>query len=326
VRAFSYERAVSLAEGGRAVAGGARALAGGTDLVPLMKDRLFSPERVVDLSALDGELRAVTRTPDGGLALGALVTLAELARSEPVRREYAALAQAAASAASPQLRNVATLGGNLCQWNRCWYFRGGVPCHLSGGDSCPALAGDHRFHAVFRDGPCIAVHPSDPAVPLLAFGARVRVHGPSGRREVPLAAFLRAPRPGSPEQAELAPGELVEAVLLPPADGPSLFHKAMERRVWAFALASVAAVVRVADGRVERAAIALGGLAGVPRAAAEASRSLVGAAWPLGEDEAERAAEWALRGADPPPLAAYKVDLARRLVRAVLLELAGRGD
>lgn len=324
MKPFAYERADSLETAQRATARGARTLAGGTDLVPLMQEHVVHPARLVDVSTLaDGALRTVELLPDGGLRLGALLTLAEIARHAMVRRAYPALAQAALSAGTPQIRNVATLGGNLCQWNRCWYFRDAVPCHLNGGDGCPAMDGDHRFHAVFRDGPCIAVHPSDPAVALLAFEARVQAKGMAGAREVPLAAFLRPPGPGRPEQADLQPGEVLTAVILPPAAGRSGFEKAMERQAWAFALVSVAAVVELRSGRVAHARLALGGVAGVPRAAVEAARSLEGL--PLDAEAVDRAAALAVRGAQPLMQNGYKVDLAQRLVRAVLLDLAAEG-
>ncbi len=321
VKPFAYERALSIQESMGSLAAGARVLAGGTDMVPLMRQRLVDPDRLVDLTAVGGAPREVSPHAGGGLRLGALLTLAALAGDDTLRRDYSALAQAVAGAASAQIRNVATLGGSLCQWNRCWYFRAGIPCLLHGGDACPAVPGDHRFHAIFRDGPCIAVHPSDPAVALLALGARVEVTGPDGARSLDLGAFLLPPGPGRPEQTVLEPSEVVTAVLLPAPAGPSVFRKAMDRAAWAFALVSVAVSVTVEGGRVVRAAIALGGVAGVPRAATAAAESLRGRA--LDVDAAARAADLAVEGADPLHGTAYKVDLTRRLVRTALLEIAG---
>lgn len=317
MKAFEYARASTLSAGGAAAAAGARLLAGGTDLVPLMKDRLISPDRIVDISAA-GSPRHIASVPGGGLRLDALCTLAELASDEGVGRDYPALAESAASAATPQLRNVATLGGNLCQWNRCWYFRGGIPCHLTGGEDCPAAHGDNRHHALWADGPCVAVHPSDPAVALVAYGAEVEVNG---SRRVPLGAFLRAPRPGSAEQTALEPGELVTAVWLGASNGRiAAYEKAMDRRAWAFALASVAAVLELRGGVVVHAEVVLGGVAAVPRRSDSAAAVLKGR--PLSAEVAVEAADAAVAGARPLAHNGYKVPLLRALVRSVLDRLA----
>jgi xanthine dehydrogenase YagS FAD-binding subunit len=321
VRPFAYERGATLVKGLGRREGRVLALAGGTDLVPLLQQGLVQVDGVVDVAAAQDLPRGSERQADGGVRLGAGTTLAELAGDPALREGYAALAEAATVAASPQIRNVATLGGNLCQWIRCWYFRGGFPCLVGAGDGCPAVDGDHRHHAIFRDGPCIAVHPSDPAVALLALGARVETAGPGGARVLGLAELLRPPGPGRPETTTLLPGELVTAVLLPSPRGRSAYRKAMDRARWSFALASVAAVLGVEEGRVAHAAIALGGVAGVPRSAATAAASLVGRI-PDAAACAE-AAELATQGAEPLPGNAYKVELLRRLVRTVLAELSG---
>jgi len=318
VKAFTYARATTAAEGVAAAASGARLLAGGTDLLPLMKARLLSPDHVVDISRLGEGWDAVAEAPDGGLRIGACCTLAQVAAQPRIRAEYAALAEAAASAGSPQIRNTATLGGNLCQWNRCWYFRGGIPCHLSGGDGCPAAQGDNRHHAIFRDGPCVAVHPSDPAVALLALGADVELVGPSGPRRLPLAEFLRAPRPGDPDPTQRLPGEVVAAVTLPPACASrSAYHKAMDRQAWAFALVSAAVVLQVSGGVVTEAAVVLGGVAPLPYRAAAAEDYLRGRR--LTAPVAAEAAAAGLEAAQPLAGNGYKVALAAAVFVAALL-------
>ena len=321
MKAFEYERATDLPAGVAAAAGGGRLLAGGTDLLPLMKDRLLSPDRVVDISRA-GAQPAIAPMEDGGLRVDALCTLADLAADERLRRDYPALAEAAAASATPQIRNMATIGGNLCQWNRCWYFRSGIRCHLTGGDDCPAARGDNRHHALWADGPCVAVHPSDPAVALTAYGAEVEITGGAGPRRVPLTAFLRAPRPGSPEQAALEPGEMVSAVYLGASEGGlGAYEKAMDRHAWAFALASVAVVVTMRADVVAAAEVVLGGVAAVPRRAEQAGAALVGR--PLTPEVAAESAEAAVSGARPLGHNGYKVPLVKALVRSALDRLAG---
>jgi xanthine dehydrogenase YagS FAD-binding subunit len=320
VKAFAYERAESPEAVVAAARAGARILSGGTDLIPLMQEHLVEPDRVVDATRIGAKWRQIEETAEGGLWIGGLATLSQLAVHPVVRGRYQALAEAAASAATPQIRNLATVGGNLCQWSRCWYFRSGVRCFLAGGDGCPAVAGDHRFHAIFRSGPCISVHPSDPAVALLAFSARVIVQGPGGRREVPLGSFIRQPG-GGPQQVDLSAGEFVVALSLPPFRGRSVYRKAMARQVWSFALASVAVAVESDGGRIHRAAVALGGVAGVPWSAERAAAVLQGGR--LDDETAARAAEAAVEGADPLPGNAYKVELVKGLVRSALADLQG---
>jgi xanthine dehydrogenase YagS FAD-binding subunit len=291
-----------------------------------MKQRLRTPGRVVDLARVRRPGAAVVRLSDGGVRCDGLATLAELAVDPILCAEYAALAEAASSAATPQLRNLGTLAGNLCQWNRCWYFRGGVPCHLTGADVCPAASGDNRYHALWADGPCLAVHPSDPAVALVAYGATVELDGPAGRREVPLDAFLRAPGPGRPEQADLRPGELVVGVRLPATGGRrAAYEKAMDRRAWAFALVSAAAVLAVdAEGRVAAAEIVLGGVAAVPRRADAAAQVLLGRR--LDDAAAREAGEAAAQGARPLSRNAYKAPLLVGVVRAAVTRAGVAGQ
>jgi xanthine dehydrogenase YagS FAD-binding subunit len=296
---------------------GAKPLAGGTDLLTLMKADLLAPERLVDIKRL-AELDHRIAEDAAGLTIGALTTLAQLEETPLVRTRYPALAEAAALAATPQLRNMATIGGNLLQRPRCWYFRNPrVHCWLKGGAECQARQGENQLHALFDVSPCVAVHPSDPATALVALDASVRLRGPDGERDVPLTEFFAPPTDSRRAETIIAPDELIVSIHIPQASaGPSVYLKAMERKVWAFALVSVAARVRLDGGRIAAARIALGGVAPLPWRAAAAERILTGAA----PDEARiaHAADAALEGAQPLAHNGYKIPLTKTLVRRAL--------
>jgi xanthine dehydrogenase YagS FAD-binding subunit len=287
-------------------------------LVTRLKEHLADPERLVSLRGL--ELRGILEQA-GGMQIGALATLAELERDPRLRGgPYRALAQAARSAASPQLRNVATIGGNLLQDARCWYYRGPFDCWLKGGAECPARSGEHQHHAIFEQSPCAAPHPSDPATALLALGATVALVGSGGEREIGLLDLLAPPTAERRALSTIGPAELITAIVLPELAGwRSSFQKAMERATYAFALASAAAAIKVEAGVVVAARIALGGVANTPLLASEAAASLVGR--PLTDESIASVAALAVRGAQPLPQARYKIGLVERLVRAALLEL-----
>jgi xanthine dehydrogenase YagS FAD-binding subunit len=301
--------------------GAPRPLAGGTDLVTLLKTGLAAPTRLVDVKRLDGLSAGIAPTP-GGVGLGALTTLADVEASPLLQERYAALPAAAAVAATPQLRNMATLGGNLLQRPRCWYYRNPhLDCWLKGGHDCPAREGENQLHAVFDEGPCVAVHPSDLAPALHAFEATVRLRGGSGERTLPIADFFAPPTDERRTETVVRADELLLEVHLPdlPPGTRSTYVKAMDRKIWAFALVGVAAVLRLEGQRIVHARLTLGGVANVPRRAAAAERLLLGAT----PDDAlfARAAEAALEGATPLAHNAYKVTLARALVRRALATL-----
>jgi xanthine dehydrogenase YagS FAD-binding subunit len=259
---------------------GSVGLAGGTDLIPLLRDRIVRPERLVDLR------NVVPRGISGG-RVGAGTTLAEL-ESDPAVPQ--ALRQACAAAASPQLRAMGTIGGNLLQATRCWYWRLRFPCFLHGGDGCNARAGQHREHAIFANDPCASAHPSDPAAALLALDATVR----TDRREVPLGELYRLPSDEDRTLTTLEPDELILELDVPGAEA-STYLKAMDRRKWAFPLVGVAAA------RVEgQTRLALAGVAPIP--------------WTI-------PGPGALDEATPLPGNAYKVEIARTLVRRALQTL-----
>ena len=324
MKTFDYVRATSPEEAAELFAArpGARYLGGGTNLVDLMKLGVERPETLVDVSRLP--LDEVQELPDGSLRVGATVRNSDLAAHPAVRARYPVLSQALLAGASGQLRNAATTGGNLLQRTRCPYFQDvSKPCNKrSPGSGCGAREGVHRDHAVLGHSPhCIATHPSDMAVALAALDARVELYGTEGARSVPVAEFHRLPGEHPERDTEILPGELVTGVLLPtaPAGLPSAYRKARDRASYAFALASVAAVLRVTDGVVDHAGIAFGALAHRPWRARRAEQALVGAAPTAAAFE--HAVDLELSAAEPLRDNAYKLPLARSLALDVLTRL-----
>jgi xanthine dehydrogenase YagS FAD-binding subunit len=319
---FAYARATTLEAALEAITEECRPLAGGTDLVAMMKEELASPERLVDLKRIP-DLGQVREEGDG-LRIGALVKLSALLADPAVRQRpaLACLYEALLATASPQLRHMATLGGNLMQRPRCWYFRNKLThCLRKGGQRCFAFRGESKYHAILGGGPCYIVHPSDPAVGLLALDASVVVAGKGGTRTVPLAGFYLLPMQDAHREAALGADELVTEVLIPsPAAGTrGTYVKVAERQAWDFALLS-AAVQLTFDGEAVRAArVALGAVAPVPWRAKDAEDVLTGSA--LTADVIERAAQAATTGARPLAQNAYKVELAQGVVRQALRQL-----
>jgi len=302
----------------------ARALAGGIDLLGELKDDLVEAEALVNLKALPG-LDTVRADADGALRIGALVTLTALAAHDKVRRDYPAVAQAAFSVGSPEIRNVGTVGGNLCQRPRCWYYRSAAHrCLKKGGDVCFTLTGDSRYHAILGGGPSFIVHPSDLAPALIAADARVTIAGPGGARALPLQKFYVLPEVRLDHETILKPGEVVTEITLPgpsaaAAGWKSRFEKFKEKDSMDFALASVAAAVKIRNGVVAEARLVLGGVAPVPWRSPEGERAIL--RQKIDDDIAMRAAEAALAAASPLAHNGYKIPLAKALVRATLLEL-----
>lgn len=290
---------------------GTVALAGGTDLLVGMREGIVRPDRLVDLRALPGS-DDLTWRADGSLRLGASASIATIAADQQVRDRFPALAMACEAVGSPALRNMGTIGGNLCQRPRCWYFRSGVPCLKSTGTDCPAFEGENTHHVIFGGGPCYAVHPSDPAVALTALDATIQVAGPSGVRELPIAGFFVLPDPDPHRETVLEPGEFITAIDVPAesSGGRQRYDKVLQRGAWDFALASCA-VVRRADGNVR---MVLGGVAPIPWRVNPSVEEDVAAA-PLSGDDIEVLAERALYDAKPLSGNAYKVSLVRALLR-----------
>jgi xanthine dehydrogenase YagS FAD-binding subunit len=330
VREFRYERATDVAGAVALLAGAPDGafLGGGTNLVDLMKLGVATPDVLVDVRELTS--REVTDLPDGGLRIGAGVPNADLAADRRVRERFPVLAQALLAGASGQLRNRATTGGNLLQRTRCGYFTDvTTPCNKrSPGSGCAALEGLHRNHAILgqtiagSDDPatCVATHPSDMAVAMVALDAVVRVLGPGGERAVPIGDLHRLPGGDPSRDTTLQHGELITAVDLPAPDMPSTYRKVRDRASYAFALVSVAAALRVEDGVVRDVRLALGGVAHRPWRASAAEYVLRGL--PATEASFARAAESELEAATPLPDNGYKLPLARNLLVRTLLALA----
>jgi xanthine dehydrogenase YagS FAD-binding subunit len=321
VDAESVEQAVSLlGEGNERQPVVAKA--GGMDLLDLMKNGVVAPRRVVNLKTIKG-LDGVRFDAKQGLELGALVTLARVSREPEVRRRYVALADAAEHAATPQVRNAATIGGNLLQRPRCWYFRHDH-FHQAGGDDAERVrSGQNQYHAIFDNQRTAMVHASTPATALVAYGASVELTGPGGKtRVVPLANFLLPPDMKRPTDTIIAPNELLTRVTIPaPGAGTkAAYHKQGERESYDWPICDVAVVLQM-DGRVIRqAAIALGWVAPTPRRAAEAEKLLVGKT--LDEGLARQAAKAAVSGATPLSKNAYKVQVLEAVIRRTVLAAA----
>lgn len=297
----------------------ARPLAGGTDMVPLMREGVWEPDHLVNLKAID-DLHYLVEG-EAGLYIGAMTTLDELDRSPAVRERYRALAEAAHSAASPQLRNMATLGGNLLQQVRCWYYRGQFHCWLKGGDTCQARPGQNQYHAVVEQSPCVAVYPSDPPCALIALDATLRIAGPEGERELKVADFLQPPSETRRVMHMLGLNEIITEIFVPATNARSVYLKAMDRAVWAYALASVAVAAEVVDGRLRDPRIVLGGVANVPIRLAAVEASVADQA--LTPALIEQAGQLAIEGMQPLEHNRYKLPLVRNLVRQALRDITG---
>ncbi|MEU1011799.1 xanthine dehydrogenase family protein subunit M [Streptomyces sp. NPDC005890] len=325
MREFDYQRAHDVA-GAVALLGAdpdTRFLGGGTNLVDLMKTGVERPARLIDIRELP--LDEIESTPAGGLRIGATVTNGDLAAHPEVRRRYPALAQAVLAGASGQLRNMATVGGNLLQRTRCGYFTDVTqPCNKRvPGSGCPAIQGEHHNHAILgASDHCVAVHPSDMAVTLTAFDAMLHFETADGPGELPLADFYLPVGDTPHRETALPPGALITGVTLPPAPvaAHSRYRKVRERASYAFAIGSLAAALDIRDGVVRDARLAFGAVASRPWRASAAERILIGAA--AGTETYAAAADAELAAARPLPHNGYKVDLIRNLVVAVLSELA----
>lgn len=323
---FEYVRADSVAEAIRALAApDAQALAGGTNLVDLMKYDVARPARLVDINCLP--LRTIEEAPDGGLRIGALVSNSELAWDQRITKRYPLLASAILAGASPQLRNAATTGGNLLQRTRCYYFYDpSTACNKRDpGSGCSAIEGVNRIHAILgASESCIAVHPSDMCVALAALEAIVHLEGADGRRTLPFSEFHRLPGDRPQNDNTLHAGELITAVELPASDFSEnyTYLKVRDRLSYAFALVSVAAALRIEDGAIAEARLALGGVAHKPWRDREAEQWLRGKV--PDESAFSSCAEAILRDARGQGHNDFKIELARRtIIRALRQAAAG---
>lgn len=324
----SLEAALELlaARNKRGSRGRAQLLAGGQDLLTEMKEHLAEPEVLVNLKGIAG-LDRIEVDAAGALTIGALATIAALEEHPEVRARFQVLHEAARSIASPQIRSFGTLGGNLCQRPRCWYYRSEhAKCIKKGGSECFSHDGLSKYNAILGGGPSYIVHPSDLAPALVVLDAEVRLRGPAGERTLPIERFFTLPSEGSVLQENvLLDDEILLSVRVPaPAPGTrSTYLKFKERGSFDFALVSVAAAIAVEAGKVSRARLALGGVAPIPWRSPDAEKALVGKAM---EEASWRAAgEAALLEADPLKHNAYKVPLAKGLIHRALQSLSRAG-
>jgi xanthine dehydrogenase YagS FAD-binding subunit len=329
MKTFDYFRPATIADAVAAAAEpGAAYLAAGTNLLDLMKGGVAGPNRLVDVTRLPG-LDRIERLPDGGIRIGALVRNADLAHDPDFAKTYPAIAEALLSGASAQLRNAATVGGNLLQRTRCGYFYDvASACNKrEPGAGCEARGGKNRLHAVLGwSEACIATHPSDFCVPLVALDAVVEIEGRNGKREVAVEALHRLPGDTPERESVLEPGDLIVALRLPGEARAFSAHarylKVRERTSFAFAVVSAAAGLRIEQGTIRDARLALGGVAAKPWRARAAEEMLAGSR--PGRDAFHRAAKAALADAKPSGDNQFKIELAQRiLVRALTLAAAG---
>jgi xanthine dehydrogenase YagS FAD-binding subunit len=298
-------------------------LAGGLDSFDWFKDRIKRPAVVVDLSQIK-ELKGV-RSVEGGLEIGAMTTLTEVVRHPLVREKYGLLPEAAEAAASPQIRNQGTIGGNVSQDARCWYYRGGWPCYRAGGNICYAdtPTGLNREHAILGADRCVAVNPSDTAPALIALDAKMVVRTTKGERVVNAEDYFIGPGIDITRMTILRPGDLLTAIRIPStwAGAKFYFEKVRDRNVWDFALVNVASAMVVSGNSIERIRLAVNGVAAHPVRLTAVEAAVIGK--PRNEETAEMAAQLAVRGAKPLQHNGYKVPLMRNLVKRAIRGVAG---
>lgn len=324
---FSYSKPADVAQAINLAGPASRFIAGGTNLLDLMKENIAHPEHLIDITGLP--LKDVRETPEGGVMIGALVSNADLAWHPLIETRYPLLSQAVLAGASPQLRNMASTGGNLLQRTRCYYFYDStVPCNKrEPGSGCPAKQGLNRIHAILgASDDCVATHPSDMCVALAALEAVVHVEGRAGKRTIEFADFHRLPADSPERDNQLADDELITAIELPPARFQQHSHylKIRDRASYAFALVSVAAALELDGDVIREVRLALGGVAHKPWRDKEVERSLIGQ--PVSRENFVAAADAMLRDAQPLEHNAFKIKLARRAIVRALSDAAVGGN
>jgi xanthine dehydrogenase YagS FAD-binding subunit len=326
MRAFEYVKPMTVADAVRELGrswADAKILAGGIDLLGELKEGIIAPQRIVNIKGISG-LRYIRFSEKEGLRLGALVTLEEIETHQVIRQRYTALAEAAHSVGTPQIRNVGTIGGNLCQRPRCWYYRDEhTKCLKKGGPMCFAYNGENKYHAILGGGPCYIVHPSDCAPALIAFRASVTVVSPRGQRTVPLEEFFVLPSRRLDHETILEPDEIVTEIRVPtPAPNTrSTYLKFKERDSHDFAIVGAAVVMRLKGKVCEDVRIVLSGVAPIPWRSPEAEAVLKGKA--ITPELAEQAGKAAVAKAQPLSQNAYKVPLTQAIVKQAVLRAAG---
>ncbi len=315
-------QAVTLAAQARANGQQAMMAGGGSDLLGMVKERIVSPDVLIHLSAIKG-LNQVTLAA-ASVSIGGQITLDALSRHPAILRDYAVLAEAAGSVATPQIRNAGTLAGNVCQRPWCWYFRNGFPCFKAGGNTCFSISGENQFHAIFGGGPSFIVHPSDTAPALVALDATFLIAGPKGERTVPASDFFVLPKQNAARENALADDEVLASIDIPVArpGTRSAYHKVLDREAWTHAVVSAAVVLEMEKDVCRSARVVLGGVAPIPWRVPAAERILAGQR--VTPELAAKAAETALAGATPLAKNSYKVPLTREIVQRTIFSLATR--
>jgi xanthine dehydrogenase YagS FAD-binding subunit len=318
----TLEQAVSALQQAKKDGHAASIAGGGSDLLGLVKDSLVRPDIIVNLKAIKG-LDQVSASSTG-VNIGGLATLDSLSNHALLRKQYAVLAEAAGVVATPQIRNVGTIAGNLAQRPWCWYFRNGFPCLKNGGDRCYSVVGENRFHAIFGGGPSYIVHPSDTAPALVALDAKFRIVGPAGEKMVPAAEFFVLPTQDVEHETILQPGEVLAGIELPPAPAGrrSTYNKVLDREAWTHAVVSAAVVLDMDKGICGSARVVLGGVAPTPWRLPKVEQLLAGQR--ITPELAAKAGQAAIEGAKPLSKNAYKLPMTRALVRRTVLDLATR--
>jgi xanthine dehydrogenase YagS FAD-binding subunit len=314
----SVKEAIGLLDAQDTMGKRVKVMAGGQDLLTELKERLVEPESVVNLKRIPG-LDKLTYDPRKGLEIGALVKVSDVADSADVRRHFPALAHAAESIASPQIRHIGTMGGNLCQRPRCWYYRNeNIVCLKKGGDRCYAVAGENKYNAILGGGPSFIVHPSDTATALVALNASVTIAGPTGTRVVPLEQFFILPSKNVRRENILKPNEIVTAIQVPatPLAGHSVYLKFREKMSMDWAMSACAVALNISGGKVVDARIVLGGVAPIPWRAPKAEALLKGKA--VTPEVLHAVADMALQGAVALAQNGYKIPLTKTLVRRAI--------
>lgn len=323
MQAFEYARPTSAREAVKLMAGGdAEALAGGGDLLSRMKDGVGAPHRLVSLRDAR-DLHGIDYQPAGGLRLGAMVTLAQIEEHPAIRQHYAALVHAVDDLGGPQIRNTATVGGNLCQRPRCWYYRSGFG--LLGQQDGKSLipGGDNRYHAILgNSGPAYFVSPTSLGPVFIALGARIKLLGPQGARELPAEQFFVIPKSESDREFALAPGEIITDVMVPPAKGVSACYEVRQKAHSEWPMAVAAVSLQMTGHTVKSARVVLGQTAPIPWPSPEAEQALAGKT--ISEEVAEAAGAAAVAEATPLSRNAYKVTLTKVAVKRAVLRAAGK--
>ncbi len=321
MKAFAYVNAANEKEALSALGterGRILPMAGGMDLLGLMKDYIVAPDRIVSIKNLDQTIAG----SDGGLRIGAATKLVDLAEHAQVKKLYPALATAAEGVGTPQIRNMGTVGGNIMQRPRCWYFRNEeFNCLKKGGSRCFAVEGENQFHAIFGDGPCHIIHPSSLAVPVIAYGGKFRVVGPNGSRDIDAGEFFQMPNANLYGESVLQPNEIITHVILPAPGQRSAGYEVRFKQShdWPLAMASVNLVM--SGQTVKSARVVMGAVAPIPWRARAAERVLAGKT--ITEAVAVEAANAALAGAKPMSGNAYKIQIAKTAVKRAVLRAAG---